>query len=97
MPASRELAELGVTAHIVHPPKPGVGWANDAVTMTYASDYHHIATMEDVAKIIGPLSEETACFVAGNVTHLSLGEDSTLWSSGPMRYRNPSGTGLQSR
>lgn len=43
MPASRELAELGVTAHIVHPPKPGVGWANDAVTMTYASDYHHIA------------------------------------------------------
>ena len=71
MPAS-ELAALGVTANIVHPPVTDTGWVTDEVRAFVASspDHHHIAAPADVAAVIAWLCSDAAGLVTGSVIRM---------------------------
>jgi 3-oxoacyl-[acyl-carrier protein] reductase len=72
MSAATELAELGVTANIVHPPVTDTGWVNDGVREFVAgsSELTHVATPDEVAVVIGWLCTDEARLVSGTVMQL---------------------------
>ena len=72
MSAATELAGLGVTANIVHPPVTDTGWINDGVREFVArrQDLTHVATPGEVAEVIGWLCTDEAKLVSGTVMAL---------------------------
>jgi 3-oxoacyl-[acyl-carrier protein] reductase len=72
MSAAFELAGLGVTANIVHPPVTDTGWITDDVRrhVDARPDLIHIADPEAVAAIIAFLASDEATLITGNVIHL---------------------------
>lgn len=72
MTASIELAPLGVTANVVHPPVTDTGWVTDAVRELVATsdELHHVAEPADVAEVLAWLCSPAAWLVTGNVLHL---------------------------
>ena len=70
--AATELAPVGITANVVHPPVTDTGWVTDPVReYVEASDDHvHVATPEEVAPVIGWLCTDAARLVTGNVVRL---------------------------
>ena len=67
-----ELASLGITANIVHPPVTDTGWITDDVRRHVAGrpDLIHIAEPSEVADIIAFLASNEARLITGNVIHL---------------------------
>jgi len=72
MSAAVELADLGVTANVVHPPVTDTGWVTDEVRdFVRSSQTHvHVATPEQVAEVIAYLVSDAAALVTGNVLTL---------------------------
>jgi 3-oxoacyl-[acyl-carrier protein] reductase len=72
MSAATELAELGITANIVHPPVTDTGWVTDAVRefVEHSAEHHHVATPDEVAEVIGWLCTDAAGLVTGNVIRM---------------------------
>jgi 3-oxoacyl-[acyl-carrier protein] reductase len=72
MSAATELADLGVTANIVHPPVTDTGWVNDAVRefVERSQEHTHVATPDEVAIVIGWLCTDEAKLVSGTVMQL---------------------------
>ena len=72
MSAAYELASLGITANIVHPPVTDTGWITEDVRRYVDSrpDLIHIAQPREVADIIAFLVSDEAQLITGNVIHL---------------------------
>ncbi len=72
MSAAFELAPLGITANVVHPPVTDTGWVTDDVRRHVAerADLIHIASPEDVAEVIAFLVSDGARLVTANRIHL---------------------------
>ena len=72
MSAATELAELGVTANIVHPPVTDTGWVNAGVRefVARSPELTHVATPDEVAVVIGWLCTDQARLVSGTVMQL---------------------------
>jgi 3-oxoacyl-[acyl-carrier protein] reductase len=72
MSAATELAPLGVTANIVHPPVTDTGWVDDGVRefVARSSELTHVATPDDVAEVIAWLCTDAARLVSGTVMQL---------------------------
>jgi 3-oxoacyl-[acyl-carrier protein] reductase len=72
MSAAVELAPLGITANMVHPPVTDTGWVTDSVRAgVAASDRHfHVATADEVAEVIAYLVSDAARLISGNVITL---------------------------
>jgi len=72
MSAATELADLGVTANIVHPPVTDTGWVNDGVRefVARSRELTHVATPGEVAEVIGWLCTDEAKLVSGTVMAL---------------------------
>lgn len=72
MSAATELAGLGVTANIVHPPVTDTGWVNDGVRefVARSQELTHVATPGEVAEVIGWLCTDEAKLVSGTVMAL---------------------------
>jgi 3-oxoacyl-[acyl-carrier protein] reductase len=70
--AAAELAELGVTANLVHPPVTDTGWVTDEVRdfVAQSPDHFHVAEPADVAKVIAWLVSDDAALVTGNILRL---------------------------
>ena len=71
MAAGFELAPLGITANIVHPPVTDTGWVTDEVRshVTERHDLIHIASPDDVARVIAYLASYEASLITGNRIH----------------------------
>jgi 3-oxoacyl-[acyl-carrier protein] reductase len=72
MSAAVELAPLGVTANMVHPPVTDTGWVTDPVREFVAGSrgLTHVATPDDVAAVIAYLASDAARLISGNVLTL---------------------------
>ena len=72
MSAAFELASLGITANIIHPPVTDTGWISDDVRRYVAGrpDLIHIAEPSEVADIIAFLASNEARLITGNVIYL---------------------------
>jgi 3-oxoacyl-[acyl-carrier protein] reductase len=72
MSAALELAPLGITANIVHPPVTNTGWVTDQVRRHVESraDLIHIAEPAEIARVIAFLVSDEAGLITGNVIHL---------------------------
>ena len=72
MSAAVELAPLGITANMVHPPVTDTGWVTDAVRDAIAADplLIHIASPAQVAEVIAYLASDAAALITGNVITL---------------------------
>jgi 3-oxoacyl-[acyl-carrier protein] reductase len=72
MSAATELADLGVTANILHPPVTDTGWVNDGVRqfVTASRELTHVATPDEVAVVIAWLCTDEARLVSGTVMQL---------------------------
>jgi 3-oxoacyl-[acyl-carrier protein] reductase len=72
MAAASELADLGITANVVHPPVTDTGWVTDEFREFVASSPHltHVAEPDDVAEVIAWLCTDAAGLVSGNVVRL---------------------------
>jgi 3-oxoacyl-[acyl-carrier protein] reductase len=72
MSAAYELASLGITANIVHPPVTDTGWITEDVRryVDGRADLIHIAQPREVADIIAFLVSDEAQLITGNVIHL---------------------------
>ena len=72
MSASRELAELGITANLVYPPVTDTGWVTDAVRehVRQHPELIHVAEPEDIASVIAYLVSDDARLLTGNVIRL---------------------------
>lgn len=72
MSAAYELASLGVTANLVHPPVTDTGWVTDEVRnqVEGRSDLIHIAEPDEVARVIAYLASDEARLITGNVIRL---------------------------
>jgi 3-oxoacyl-[acyl-carrier protein] reductase len=72
MSAAFELAPMGITANIVHPPVTDTGWVTDDVRRHV--DAHpeliHIASPDEVARVIAWLVSDDAALVTANRIHL---------------------------
>lgn len=70
--AAIELAGLGVTANMVHPPITDTGWITDDVRAMVVDDprFTHVATPEQVADVVAWLCTDAAFLVSGNVVSL---------------------------
>jgi len=66
--AAFELASLGITANIVHPPVTDTGWVTEEVRRR--PDLIHIPDPGEVAAIIAFLSSDEARLITGNVIRL---------------------------
>jgi 3-oxoacyl-[acyl-carrier protein] reductase len=72
MAAAFELAPLGITANVVHPPVTDTGWVTDEVR-SHVKERHdliHIASPDDVARVIAYLASDAASLITGNRIHL---------------------------
>jgi 3-oxoacyl-[acyl-carrier protein] reductase len=72
MSAAYELADIGITANIVHPPVTDTGWITPAVVemVETADDLFHIATPADVAEVVSFLCSEAARLITASVIRL---------------------------
>ncbi|UCM88566.1 SDR family oxidoreductase [Streptomyces marincola] len=72
MSAAAELADLGITANVVHPPVTDTGWVTDEVRRFVASSpaLFHVAEPAEVAEVIAFLVSDEAALVSGNVLTL---------------------------
>ncbi len=72
MSASAELADLGITANVVHPPITDTGWVTEALreAVTTGANGDRIATPEEIAEVIAWLCTDAARLVTGNVLRL---------------------------
>jgi len=72
MSAAQELAPLGITANMVHPPVTDTGWVTDAVREFVAGSrtHTHVAPPEQVAEVVVWLCSPAADLVSGNVIQL---------------------------
>jgi 3-oxoacyl-[acyl-carrier protein] reductase len=70
MSAALELADLGITANMVHPPVTDTGWVNDSVRESVAASRVHIATPAEVAQVIAYLASDAAALITSNVITL---------------------------
>jgi len=72
MSAAVELADLGITANVVHPPVTDTGWVTDAVREFVAGSpaHIHVATPDEVAQVIAYLASDAAGLISGNVITL---------------------------
>jgi 3-oxoacyl-[acyl-carrier protein] reductase len=72
MSAAFELATLGITANIVHPPVTDTGWITEEVRQHVAerADLIHVARPEEVAEVIAFLVSDEAGLITGNRIHL---------------------------
>ena len=72
MSAAVELAELGITANMVHPPVTDTGWVTEGVRQAVAESptHVHVATPAQVAEVICYLASDAAGLVSGNVITL---------------------------
>jgi len=72
MSAALELADVGITANVVHPPVTDTGWVTDDVRAFVRSspDHFHVAAPEEVAEVIAWLCSDAARLVTGNVVRL---------------------------
>jgi 3-oxoacyl-[acyl-carrier protein] reductase len=72
MSAALELAHLGVTANIVHPPVTDTGWITEKVRsyVEGRQDLVHIAQPDDVARVILYLVSDEAKLITGNIVRL---------------------------
>ncbi|AZM46393.1 short-chain dehydrogenase [Streptomyces sp. WAC 06738] len=70
--AAAELADLGITANVVHPPVTDTGWITDEVREFVASSgtHFHVATPDEVARAIVFLTSDDAALVTGNTITL---------------------------
>jgi 3-oxoacyl-[acyl-carrier protein] reductase len=70
--AAQELADLGITANMVHPPVTDTGWVTDSVRAFVAGDrlHVHVAAPEQVAEVIAFLCSDAGNLVTGNVIRL---------------------------
>ncbi len=72
MSAAVELADLGITANMVHPPVTDTGWVTDEVRRGVAASptHVHVASPQQVAEVIAFLASDAAGLVTGNVISL---------------------------
>jgi len=72
MSAAFELAPLGITANVVHPPVTDTGWVTEDVRrhVDERADLIHIASPEDVAEVIAYLVSDGARLITANRIHL---------------------------
>ncbi len=72
MSAALELAHLGITANMVHPPVTDTGWVTDSVREAVADSgtHVHIATPAEVAEVIAFLASDAAALITANVITL---------------------------
>jgi 3-oxoacyl-[acyl-carrier protein] reductase len=72
MSAAAELAGLGITANVIHPPVTDTGWVTDAVREFVARSvaHVHVATPAEVAEVIAYLTSDAAALITGNVITL---------------------------
>jgi 3-oxoacyl-[acyl-carrier protein] reductase len=72
MSAAVELADLGITANMVHPPVTDTGWVTDDVRQAVADSptHVHVATPQQVADVIAFLVSDEAQLITGNVITL---------------------------
>jgi NAD(P)-dependent dehydrogenase (short-subunit alcohol dehydrogenase family) len=72
MAAAFELAPLGVTANVVHPPLTDTGWITEHVRehVNQRADLLHLAEPTDVAEVIAFLCSDHARLITANVVHL---------------------------
>jgi 3-oxoacyl-[acyl-carrier protein] reductase len=72
MSAAVELAPLGITANMVHPPVTDTGWVTDAVRDAMQADQLlvHVASAAEVAEVIAYLASDAAALITGNVITL---------------------------
>jgi 3-oxoacyl-[acyl-carrier protein] reductase len=72
MSAAFELAHLGITANMVHPPVTDTGWVTDSVREAVAASgtLIHVATPAEVAEVIAFLASDAAALITGNVITL---------------------------
>ncbi|MEM7246640.1 MAG: SDR family oxidoreductase [Acidobacteriota bacterium] len=70
--AAIELAPLGITANLVHPPVTDTGWVTDEVRrlVEEQADLLHVAEPEEVARVIAWLVSDEARLVTGQVLRL---------------------------
>jgi 3-oxoacyl-[acyl-carrier protein] reductase len=70
MSAAVELAPLGITANMVHPPVTDTGWVTDSVRQYVTETGSHLATPDEVAEVIAYLASDAAALITGNVLTL---------------------------
>jgi 3-oxoacyl-[acyl-carrier protein] reductase len=72
MSAAVELAELGITANVIHPPVTDTGWVTDAVRDFVAGStaHVHVATPAEVAEVIAYLASDASALITANVITL---------------------------
>ena len=72
MSAAVELAPLGITANVVHPPVTDTGWVTDEVRsfVDRSTAHVHVATPAEVAEVIAYLASDAAALITGNVITL---------------------------
>jgi len=72
MSAAVELAHLGITANVVHPPVTDTGWVTDSVRSFVAQSqaHTHVATPGQVAEVIAYLASDAAALISANVITL---------------------------
>ena len=72
MSAAMELADLGITANMVHPPVTDTGWVTDEVRRGVAASptHVHVATPQEVANVVALLVSDDAQLITGNVITL---------------------------
>ncbi|GAB7045189.1 SDR family NAD(P)-dependent oxidoreductase [Catenuloplanes indicus] len=68
MTAATELAQLGITANMVHPPVTDTGWITPAVAEAVDADPHWLglARPAEVAEVIAWLTSDTARRITGH-------------------------------
>ena len=69
MSAAAELAPLGITANMVHPPVTDTGWVTDEVRgfVRDSTSLFHVADPREVAEVIAFLASNAAALITGNV------------------------------
>ena len=72
MSAAFELGPLGITANLIYPPVTDTGWVTDEVRrhVEERRDLIHIASADDVARVIAYLVSDEARLITGNVVHM---------------------------
>jgi 3-oxoacyl-[acyl-carrier protein] reductase len=72
MSAAVELAPLGITANMIHPPVTDTGWVTDSIREVVAGSdrLFHVATAAEVAEVVAYLASDAARLITGNVITL---------------------------
>ncbi len=72
MSAAFELAHLGITANVVHPPVTDTGWVTEEVRcfVRESADHFNVAAPGEVANVIAWLVSDDGRLITGNVVRL---------------------------